>query len=372
MKLLILYASAGAGHRRAAEALAEEAGVQGCEAILADILDFTPPLFRRTYAKGYLELVRTLPELWGYLYAQADRTAQHPHRRMIRTVFNRLNTFSFLRFYRRQAPDAAVCTHFMPLEILSARRREDRPSAPLYGVLTDFDMHAMWLCRNVDRYFASTEDAARHLIRRGQPADRVMVTGIPVLSAFRQNAAPAATRGKLGLDPDLPAVLVLAGGFGVGPAAELVRAFEGRAVRCQMVVVAGRNEEMRRECEQAARSVTQPVRVLGFVENVHELMDSADLVATKPGGLSSSEALAKGKPLLLLDPIPGQEQRNAEYLLESGAAVRLIEAADAPDKIGALLAEPARLRRLARQARALGRPQAARDIIRLVRESCLR
>jgi len=369
MKILLLHASAGAGHKRAADALATAIRECGAEPIVRDILDFTAPLFRKTYAEGYLDIVRTIPELWGYMYARTDRPSQRPWKKTVRSFFNPLNTVSFTRFFKQLQPDAAVCTPFMPLEILSSRIRKMDSAVPLYGVVTDFAVHALWICSDVARYYVATEEARRQLIRRGQPADRVKVTGIPVDPVFSRREPQGSVRRRRGLKPNLPVLLLIGGGFGVGPTVQLLRSFLRPTVPCQILMVAGKNEAMKREAEEAARTLPIPVKVYGFVDNVHELMDAADLVISKPGGLTSSEALAKGKPLVIIDPIPGQEQRNCEYLLEAGAAVRLFEIDDAPDKVQALLGNPLRMKRMARQARLIGKPHAALDIARDVMAS---
>lgn len=362
MKVLLLHASAGAGHKRAAEALAVALRESGAEATVQDILDFTPALFRKTYAQGYLEVVRRVPELWGYMYARSDRKAQQPWEKRFRAGFNKLNTIPFLRSFERLDPDVVVCTHFMPLEILTTRLGRKRGRAPVCCVVTDFAAHSLWMCSHVECYYVATDEARRQLLRRGQPADRIKVTGIPVDPAFGRCEAQRDARKRLGLDPKLPAVLVISGGFGVGPTADLLLSFQDSKPNCQILVVAGRNEAMRREAEAAARKLLMPVKVFGFVNNVHELMDAADVIVSKPGGLTSSEVLAKGKPLVIVDPIPGQEQRNCEYLLEAGAAVRLFDVEDASDKIRALLGDQARLHRMVRNARLIGRPAAAFEI----------
>jgi processive 1,2-diacylglycerol beta-glucosyltransferase len=159
-------------------------------------------------------------------------------------------------------------------------------------------------------------------------------------------------------------VLLLSGGFGVGPTADLIRSLRELDMPCQFLVVAGANEKMKKEAEAAAAGLSLPVKVFGFVTNMHELMDASDVVISKPGGLTTSEVLAKGKPMIIIDPIPGQEQRNAESLLEAGAAMRLFEVEDAPYKIRLLLSDKARLARMRKSALALGKPRAAFDIVR--------
>ena len=360
-----MHASAGAGHRRAAEAVAKAfvAEEPRTDIVLSDILDFTPAVFRETYAKGYLRLVRNAPELWGYMYDRLDRKAQVPWRAKVRTTFNKINVAKFVQFYKRFRPDAVVCTHFLPLDVISNRILRGRSDAALYCAVTDFAVHSLWLAEAVDCYYVSTGEARRHLLRQGQAEDRVVVSGIPVDPVFAQSVEPIEARRLLGLDPLRPAVLVLSGGYGVGAAPQIVAAFGEQDAGCQLLVVAGANRSLQEEASAAAEQAKVPVKVYGQVDNVHELMDAADLLISKSGGLTTSEALAKGKPMLITDPIPGQEQRNCEHLLENGAAVRLYETADAPYKVRSLLTDRVRLDRMRACARDLGRPQAARDLV---------
>ncbi len=364
MKILILHASAGAGHKRAAQALGKGFAEQ-CPAAqieIRDILDFTPPIFKKAYGERYLDVVKKVPELWGYMYAQSDRKALDPLRRKLRSFVNKANTIEFSLFYRSFAPDIVVCTHFMPLEIISARIRRGKTGASLFCAVTDFAVHALWIVENVACYYVATEEARRQLTRHGQPAAGVALKGIPIDPVFARGASREDARQRLGIGDGRPVVLVLSGGFGVGPAAELIRAVGGSGADCRLLVVAGSNEELKASAEEAARSVPQPVTVYGFVNNIHELMDAADLIVSKPGGLTTSEVLAKGKPMLIIDPIPGQEQRNCEVLLEAGAAARLFDIEDAGDKISGLLKDKARLARMGRSAAKIGHPSAAADI----------
>lgn len=370
MKLLILHASAGNGHHRAAEALVAAASAAGHTAVLRDILDFVPALFRKTYATGYLNLVRTAPELWGYFFTQTDRKAQRPAERRVRSVFNKLNALSFYSFLREEQPDAVLCTHFLPLELIGSLPPHRRHNLPLFGVVTDYAAHALWYCDSVNAYYVATEEARRQLRRKGQPAAGLVNTGIPVMPKFATRVTPAVGRERLGLRPDVPAVLVLSGGYGVGPTLEMLRACVAEPPPCQLLVVAGKNPELEQAAKHMLAGTKLTATVYGFVDNVHELMDAADLIISKPGGLSTAEALAKGRPMVIVEPIPGQEQRNAEWLLENGAAVRLHEAVDTSWKLGTLLADPPRLAALAGNAAKLGRPNAAADILADVVRRC--
>lgn len=366
MKVSILHASAGQGHKRAADALAKAFRSERRDSVVSvqDVLDFTPLVFRKTYAEGYLRIVRRVPELWGYMYSQTDRKSVLPWRRKVRSAFNKVNARRFLRFCDEFEPDIVVCTHFMPLEVLSHRGRGRCGSAPLFCCVTDFAVHSLWITENVDGYYVATDEGKRQLVRRGQRADRVVVSGIPIDPVFATSEPKAVARRRLGLNPTLSTVLVLSGGFGVGPTTNLVRAFRETPIDGQIIVVAGANEKLRRQAQAEASRSRTPTVVYGFVNNIHEMMDAADLVITKPGGLTSSEVLAKGIPMMIVDPIPGQEQRNCEYLLEAGAAVRLFDIEDAPHKVNRLLRDRSLLAEMRTRAVRTGRPDAAVTIVR--------
>jgi processive 1,2-diacylglycerol beta-glucosyltransferase len=373
LRILILHASAGSGHRRAAEALVQAFRTHHpeVEVVVRDVLDFTPAVFRRTYAKGYLRLVRKAPELWGYLYTRTDRTSQIPWRKRVRSVLNAVNTGSLFKYMDALEPDAVVCTHFMALEVVSTHQRRRVEETPFFCCVTDFDVHSLWIAENVRCYYVATEEAQRSLIRMGQPPDQIEVSGIPVSPEFAVSVPAPEMRRRLGLDPGRMTVLLLSGGFGVGPSLELIRAIDRSGLNCQLLAVTGNNRKLRSQVEHAAQESSVPVRVFGYVSNVHELMDAADIVLGKSGGLTCSEAMAKGKPMLIIDPIPGQEQRNCEYLLEAGAAARLFEIEDAPDKIRAILEDAERIAQLQSNARLCGRPNAAADIADSVLQRCI-
>lgn len=364
MKIMILYASAGGGHKRAAEALVESATAHALTPVVRDILDFVPPLYRKTYAGGYLRLIRAAPELWGYLYSHTDRRAQHPLQRNVRSVFNKLNALSFYHFFKDENPDAVVCTHFMPLELIASRRKERYRRVPLSAVVTDYAAHALWYCRGNHRYYVATEEAKRQLMRKGQSGDLIFQAGIPILSAFGSSEPAGQALKRMGLDPSIPAVLIMSGGYGVGPTLRLLQACLEKPPPCQLLIVAGKSREIEEGARRMARGAPLPVTVYGYTTTIHEMMDAATLVISKPGGLTCAEVLAKHKPLVIVEPVPGQEQRNAEYLLERGCAARLFDAEDAPYRLTELLADPEHLARMSRAAAKLARPDAADRIIR--------
>jgi len=253
-----------------------------------------------------------------------------------------------------------LCTHFLPLEITGAMLAKDPAFRPFTAcVVTDFEAHALWMEPSVNLYCVAAEETKARLVARGVKAEEVVVTGIPIAARFSQPVAAAAVRKACGLRDDLPTLLVLSGGFGMGPVAEILGELDKIPTPFQTLVVAGRNEALRREL--AAQDRKHPTHVLGFVRNMHELMTISDLLITKPGGLTTSEALALGRPLFILNPIPGQEAANSDFLLQHGAAEKANRVEDLPFRLGQLLGSK-KLAAMARAAKELGKPNAAAAI----------
>jgi processive 1,2-diacylglycerol beta-glucosyltransferase len=326
-----------------------------------DTLSLTPPSFRRLYGKGYLDFVNRAPELLGILYDRTNRPPRNPAADKVRKALQHLNTRRFVRYIADFAPDVICHTHFLPADIVAHEKRKGRLHAPHAVVVTDFEVHRFWLCPGADRYFVARADNRLHLEALGEPKERVLVTGIPIHPDFGVERDRDALRRKHRVAGDRPLVLVLCGGFGVGPVESLVRSLVAQVSTAQVVIVAGRNEALRRRLERAV-AATPSVRVLGFTTEMHEWMAIASLAVTKPGGLTTSEALALGLPLIVANAIPGQETRNATLLYEEGAAMSGENPLTVGHRVARLLADPDRLAAMGRAARRLGRPGAAREV----------
>src|SRR5437867_4596530 len=215
----------------------------------------------------------------------------------------------------------------------------------------------------VDLYCVAADETKASLVARGAKAEDVVVTGMPIGTKFSSCPDGKAVRKKYGLRDDVPVLLVLGGGFGMGPVGRILGALDRVERAGQVLVVAGRNEKLRRDL--AVRDFRHPTRVFGFVTNMHELMAVAELIVTKPGGLTSSESLAMGKPLFILDPIPGQEAANSDFLLARGAAAKVNRIDDLPFRLEQLIGSK-KLKEMARAAKELGNPDAAGTVCRAV------
>lgn len=350
-RILILHATAGTGHTRAAEAVAAALRpYPNVDIAVWDALDYTNGIFKRLYSKHYIRFVKAFPRAWGYIWETSDSQAPDSWFRQVQHLFNRANSRKLRRRVLEFAPDLVICTHYLPLEVLSYLKEKRLTQAPVFGVITDISAHSFRIMPNIDRYFAATRASARELEFKGYPASRVTVSGIPVDPIFRRIESKQIVRERHGLPPQLPTVLLMSGGFGLGPLPQITQSFAQANRPISLVVIAGRSRALKEKCDKIARRSRAPIKVFGYVDFVHELIDASDIVITKPGGLSSSEILVKSTPMVLVAPIPGQEQRNCEYLLENGAAARLYNYDDAAYFIEALLTDTGKLRAMSAAA----------------------
>jgi len=327
-----------------------------------DALTLTPRSFRRLYGQGYLDFVNRAPDLLGILYDRTNRPPRNPAADSIHKALQQLNTRRFVRDVVEFAPDVICHTHFLPADIVAHEKRRRRLRVPHAVVVTDYDVHRFWLCPGAERYFVARADNRIHLEALGEPGERILVTGIPIHPAFVSEPDRDALRRKHRVAGDRPLLLVLCGGFGTGPVESLVRTLVAHVPLAQLVIVAGRNEALRRRLERVVAEATPRVRVLGFTTEMHEWMSLASLAVTKPGGLTTSEALALGLPLVVANAIPGQETRNATMLYEEGAATSGENPLTLGHRVARLLADPDRLAAMSRAAKRLGRPGAAREV----------
>ena len=365
-RVLLLSARSGAGHVRAAEALEKAFLARGDSTVEhIDALDYVSKLFERTYDKAYLAMVRRAPEWMGVLYERTDQPWRHLRPRL---ALDRLNTRPLIRLLKRVQPDLCVATHFLPAEMIAWLIAKKKLRARNAIVVTDYDVHATWLCGTVDRYYLALEEAAEYLAHIGVRREKLRVTGIPIDPLFAVPLPRARAREQLGLDQEATAILISAGGYGIGPVEQLVKNLLELERAWQVVAIAGKAEKTRKRLEELARAARRlpsgapRLSAVGFTAEMDKYMAAADLMVGKAGGLTTSECLARALPMALIEPIPGQEERNADHLLEAGAAIRCNNLPAAAWKIATLLDDPARLDGMREAAGKLGKPAAAAAI----------
>lgn len=365
-KILVLSASTGSGHIRAAQAIEEACrkDERVSDVLHIDTLEYTNHVFQRIYSKGYLEAVKTAPDLWAMAFEATDKPWQTP---MAVSIMQRLNSQPLVRKLKEYNPDICICTHAMPADIISNLILQDKLQMNLGIVVTDFYVHALWLTDIFTRYFVPKEESKTHLSMLGLPADRIVVSGIPVLEAFSAKTSKQALRTKYGINSSRPLVLLSAGAFGVMTAGDIIKILEKIKSQCQMVVICGKNEKLKVELEAFIAgqqgAVHNSYSIVGFTDAMHDYLKMADVFIGKPGGLSTSECLVCGVPMVIWDPIPGQEVYNTYHILENGAGVMPNNAITIGFKVDQILSDPELLKRMSANALALSFPHAAQTIV---------
>jgi processive 1,2-diacylglycerol beta-glucosyltransferase len=366
-RVLILSVSAGSGHVRAAEALEkvfrQQPGVGEVRHI--DALRFTNKLFRDFYSKLYIQLVQKAPTILGFVYRSSDEPWKTDRMRL---MLDRLNTGPLERFIARFNPDITVCTHFLPAEIISYLISKGKLNARLSIVVTDLDVHAMWLCRTFHRYFVALEESKIHLQVLGLPANNITVSGIPIDPLFSLKEDRTALRIEAGFNPERPLFLISAGAMGVSPAAGVLESLSRLQHPAQALVICGKKADLKADLEKQAAAIEAVTpglkfKVIGYTDQMHRWMKMSDLYIGKPGGLTTAESMASGLPMIIVAPIPGQEERNSDHLLEKGIALKCNEFTTLPYKLDLLLSRPEQMLAMREKALALSRPHAAETIV---------
>ncbi len=367
-KILLLSVSAGAGHVRAAEAI-RAFGVLRDEPIdiaHIDVMSTVSIAFRKLYTDLYIQLVNNLPTAWGYLYRFSNDATPDKFAERFRRLVERVNTRALRKEIQLRAPDAIICTHFLPAEMLANSIKKGDLHCPVWVQVTDFDLHRLWVHQGMAGYFAANDEVAFRMRACGIAANTIHVTGIPIMPAFSRALSRETCALAMGLNPHLPTILLMGGGAGLGSLDKVAEQLLAIPAEFQLLVLAGSNVEALAALQTRAKNAPDRLFPHGFTKEVERLMICADLVITKPGGLTSSECLAMGLPMIVNSPIPGQEERNADFLLEEGVALKAFDAVTLAYRVGRLLKDPQKLAAMRRNARALGKPNAAKNVIDIV------
>jgi processive 1,2-diacylglycerol beta-glucosyltransferase len=339
-RILIFYAEAGAGHRRAAEAIAQPLLAHSATVVLHDALRFTHPLFRAVYAGGGLGLITHLPRLYQLAYNISDQPSVDRVLRGPRYRTQQISTRALRRTIDSFQPDAIICTHYLAAELCAGWRRSDQLRVPLYTVITDFDPHFMWQHAGTDGYCVPTEAARDRLVHDGIDPAIITVTGIPIDPRFAAPPDRLAAARRLAIDPDRPVVLIMGGGLGVGLMGSIAQALRAQPLEAQIVFITGQNHTLRRQLKALSLSQKERWSVRGFVANMPDWLAVADVAISKAGGLSGSELLAAGVPTIVPCWLTGHEALNAQYLESTGAALLVATAGEGVAEADRLLHQP--------------------------------
>ena len=366
---MISYVTAGAGHRRAAEALTQAvlAAFPQADVQCRDLLDEVPAVVRHGYPWTYYVLIRHLALVWGACFAWLDQAPIYALVQPFRRMWNLFAARRFIRRLRQDPPDLIMTTHFFPTDVISACKASGWLKAPLIVTVTDLRPHRFWVSKQAEAYVCGIAEGARILEARGIPAPRLHVLGIPIGSAFHASYDRRVLAQAFGLEPQRQTVLVTSGGSTVGPFEAVVDALmqmEDRlAHHVQLLVICGDNARAVHRLQLRAQHATMPVRVLGFIDQMPEAVALSDLIVAKAGGLTITEAMGRGVPLIIYHAIPGQERFNAQYVAAQGAAVIAESPHEVAQAVCRFFEDSAHAAGMRKAAVSLSRPYAAEAIV---------
>lgn len=350
--ILIVSASIGSGHTQAANAVRDELTrcSPGSQVTVVDFLEGTGWL--GMIKETYLKMLDVVPHAYEFLYRWSQGQLPGSKVKKITALAMKTRLLGLLRQYR---PDLVVFTHPFPCCAAAYLRRTQRISTPLHAIITDFATHQLWVHKEINLYFAPNAAVAEALCGMGIAQSRISTTGIPISLKF-------INRDQVSSKPQEPVVLIMGGGLGLGAVEQAVVALAALKLPLRLIVIAGSNRGLQERLRAYQKLSPHSIEILGYTERIPELMAQASLLITKPGALTCSEALAMHLPLVLYDPILGQEAANADYLISQGTAVRIETEQRLASVVGQLLANAAEIEAMRMNACSVARPYAAVDI----------
>jgi processive 1,2-diacylglycerol beta-glucosyltransferase len=369
-KVLIIYASAGDGHKKAAEAIYKsflelEPDVL---AVPIDALNYTTRFFKFFYKRTYIVLIKRFPWLWGFFYKVLNNRFFFLVAAPFRCIANASNSIKLKEFLLKEDFDIIVSTHFFASYVISRFKQKNRLSARLVSVVTDFKPHLFWIAKNTDIYIVASKSTRQGFIETGIQAEKIKVLGIPVRKQFACPESKQEARKKLGLSEDRLTILVMRGGLGVGPIKDILLNLRKLAMDYQAIAVCGHNKELCQDLESTFAGTKQRIKIIGFSHNIGRLMSASDIIISKAGGITVSESMAIGLPLVCINPIPGQESANMEFLIEEKIGFKAKTLDDINKEINDIWQSPVQAEILINNIKKASRPHAAEDIVRLAKE----
>jgi processive 1,2-diacylglycerol beta-glucosyltransferase len=366
-KILIFYISKYSGHYHAAMAIEEALLARwpdDAEVEKINALDYTNPILGRIINRIYLRIIKKRPEIWGNMY---DNPEVLKKTRRAREALHKFNMSKIKRLVKRKKPDIILCTQAFPCGMVADFKKVTGSKLKLIGVLTDHAPHSYWLFDEVDFYVTPDEKTAAALYEKGISRDRIKAYGIPVGLKYRKRRDRRKIIKELDISDKKPTLLVMGGSQGLGAIEQAVKSLSrDKDHDYQLLVVAGKNRKLLSRLSRSKVVRSNPgIKLFSFVENIEELMEVSDVIITKAGGMTTAEALAKGLPMIIVDPIPGHERLNADYLVGEGAAVEIKDYDEMHRIINRLFDSRETIAKMRSRAESIAKPDSALDIARL-------
>lgn len=359
-KVLILSVKAGMGHHQTGLAVKNYLESQNIVCEMIDAYEYVAPLLSESISKGYLLSTKYLPLAYGQFYRLAEKRRRSRKSSGKVHAWNKILSPMLLKFFEQFQPDAVICTHIFAAEIVTYMRNKGRLNCPLIGIITDFTIHPFWEETNLDYYVTASRLLNNQLAKKGISLEKALPIGIPIHPKFGKTMPKPEARKILGIDQNLLTLLVIMGSMGYGKVVRQLVVLDRMKMDFQILCVCGHNTHLRTLIQN--HTWKKKVYSYGFVDNVDIMMDAADVIITKPGGLTTSEFLAKGLPAVLVDPIPGQEDRNVEFLLNNGLAMKVSSTFPVDEAIYQMFLHEWRLDMFSQAAKLMGKPNAAKEL----------
>jgi len=361
-RVLIVHARAGLGHISAAKAL-EEAFAENhpdVEVKNVDIIDFSMKIYKEIFVHGYNFLSEKVPPGWGLFY-------NHLKSKSAQTIADTLSKIAmdskFLPFIKEYNPDFIIATYPLATRLISISKRQELIDIPSAMVVTDFGFHSFWVDKETNYYFAATEELKTKITHAGVGEERIVVTGIPIRKQFSKKIDAPQFLPSIGLRADIPTFLILGGQYGHTTLEKVVQGVRKNVKETQFIIISGRCEELKKNLETSFLQDIPEVKIFDFVKNIEDFMGSSSLIFTKAGGLTVSECLAIGTPMIIYKIIPGQEEGNMEYCVRMGAALKVRNVKELISRASRLLGDPKDLEKMKKACLNLGKPHAAKTIV---------
>jgi processive 1,2-diacylglycerol beta-glucosyltransferase len=364
-KVLIFYISVNSGHHMAAKSI-ENALLrldENIEVLTVNALNYISPLLEKFIIKTYMGVVKNTPELWEYLY---DNHEVKQKLSKFRDLAHRLNSSRLIKLLTDFQPDVAVCTQAYPCGVLASYKALNPQCCPIVGVITDYVAHSYWLMNEVDVFAVPTKQTQDSLVQKGVSRDKVKVLGIPVDPMFSKKLNKDLLKSWYGIPENRKVIMVMGGGQGLIPIREIVLSLEEVRRPIHVIAVAGRNHALKAKLDEIQAKCRVPLTVYGYVNEIDQLMEIADILISKPGGLTTSEALVKKLPMIIFKPLPGQESKNTEFLVQNRIALKADAVDEIPKMVQRLVDDPERLKEICQNIELVRKPHASTDIAKTV------
>lgn len=366
MDTLILSVSAGGGHMKAAEAIKEciESKYPQSRTLIVDTLRYVNPIVDKFIVGGlYLNTVKNAPVLWGLLYELAESGDNMTD---FSKAVNKLLSVKIKNLISDFRPSVIVCTHPFPLQMLSNLKKKGKVDVPTAAILTDYASHPFWLYEHIDAYVVAHDYMKYEVEKRNIPEEIIHPFGIPVSKSFLKKSDSAAILRELNLEEDKLTVLMMGGSLGFGEVRDTFQSLLNSKKDIQIIAITGKNLKLKRQLEKYSQHSKKKVIIMSYTNRVADLMDISDLIITKPGGMTIAESLVKELPIIIISPIPGQEERNAHFLTNVGAAARILDTDDVDAVLNQILDNPLRIKHMKEMCRFLAKPNSSQDTVSLL------